>query len=164
MTTITGIVPTRDRPDDRARCLPSILANEGVDCELIVADQGIDDRAEQVTAALDDRRVVYLRCPLPGKSRAMNVAIARTDGPLIALTDDDCTVPEDWLRRSIDSLQADPNVGITFGSMVPIPHDPSKVHVPRFVPSRRLLLRGTLARAHSRGVAGPNMVMRRSVL
>jgi glycosyltransferase involved in cell wall biosynthesis len=74
------VVPTIGRPDLQ-RCLQAL---------------------ERQTRPADDIIVV----PDPerrGAAWARNEGIRRSDGDLIAFTDDDCVVPEDWLERLIQA-------------------------------------------------------------
>ena len=131
------IVCTRDRPQDIARCVPSILATVGPSFELIVVEQSTTDAAERVVAALADPRIVLLRDRSAGKARGENAAVARARGDVLAFTDDDCTVPTDWLRRAWGLLEEDREAGIIFSAVVAAPHDPNTTFVPTFLPSVR---------------------------
>lgn len=160
---VSVLIPTRDRPDDLARCLPTVFASEYSNFEVIIIDQSNDDASKQIVEALADHRLRYYRQRAHGKSRALNFALAQARGTVIAFTDDDCTVSPDWLRRGVDVLAREPDAGIVFGSAVAAPHDPSKTFVPVFLPSSYVKLQGPAARVRCRGLAGPNMFIRPAV-
>ena len=65
------VIPTRDRRDDLARCLESVLASDHDSFEIIVVDQGVP--AASVPC---DERVVHIPTGTRGKSAALNVGIA----------------------------------------------------------------------------------------
>jgi glycosyltransferase involved in cell wall biosynthesis len=159
--TISVIVCTRDRPEHLARCLDSILASEYADLELVVVDQSTTDASSHLLAACEDDRLVVLRLEGPGKSRALNAAMAAARGEILALTDDDCAVPKDWLRRALTVLAAEPQASIVFGALAAAPHDRRKGYVPAFSPERYQVFRRPALR--SRLGMGGNMVVRRSV-
>lgn len=162
MISISVIVATRDRPDDLARCLPTILANDYPTFDVIVVDQSTTDGG-QPPAAFVDRRLRYQRQNARGKSRALNKALTEAKGDVIAFTDDDCTVPHDWLSRGVGRLAAAPDAGIIFGKLVAAPHDPQDEFVPTFLPSSYRRLYGRLAAALPRMGVGANMFVRRRV-
>lgn len=164
MTTASVIICTRDREEHLARCLPSLLALDHPDYEVVVVDQSTSDASERVVSALSDRRVRYRRQHAHGKGRALNAALELARGEFIAHTDDDCTVPPDWLRRAIDVLEREPGAGIVFGTLSPPPIDYSAGFVPNFQPPayRRLEGRFAFLKVPRIGV-GANMVARREV-
>ncbi len=66
--------------------------------EVIAVDNGSTDGTARVLAAAAERlplRAVY--CATPGVSVGRNAGIAKADGRLLVFTDDDVTVPPDWL-------------------------------------------------------------------
>ncbi len=160
---VSVIIPTRDRPDDLARCLPTILANEYLDFEVLVVDQSTNDASQRVVAALADPRLRYHRQSATGKSRALNYALAEAGGDILAFTDDDCTVSPDWLGRAVAALAEEPEVGLVFGTLAAVAHDPREAFVPAFLPLGYRRLQGGFARVRCDGVVGANMVVRRAV-
>lgn len=160
---VTVIVCTRDRPQDLALCLPSLLANDYPDFGVLVMDQGKSDSGERVAENHAGSRLEYRRLPFKGRARALNAALAEADGELLALTDDDCVAPRDWLARAASVLASEPEAGIVFGRVDPAPHDPASVFVPAFQPRRYHVVRGRRVRAHRVGI-GANLVARRDVV
>lgn len=130
---ISVVVATRDRGSGVARAVRSILACRPPPREIWVVDQSRDDRtAEAMAGITDDERVHYLRSRTAGQSRAHNLAIARADAELIAITDDDCEVPIDWLERLDEAFAVDPRVAVVFGNVVAADHDSQKGFVPAY--------------------------------
>jgi glycosyltransferase involved in cell wall biosynthesis len=99
------IIATRNRQALLARTLDALAAqNWPADAvEVIVADNGSVDSTPSVVAEAARRRgaplVRYLFVAEPGKSAAVNQALAVASGDLIALTDDDVRPEADWLLR-----------------------------------------------------------------
>lgn len=160
---ITVIVCTRDRPQDLALCLPSLLANDYPDFSVLVMDQGETDAGEGVAAEHAGPRLEYHRLAFTGRARALNAALTHADGELLALTDDDCVAPRFWLRRAASVLSSEPEAGIVFGGVASAPHDPARVFVPTFQPTRYRVVRGRRVCAHGVGI-GANLVVRREVV
>lgn len=159
------IVATRDRGTKIVQLLDSIMASDLDDFELVVVDQSTGDATE--TAMLpyrDDPRLTYVRSTAVGLSRARNLAISRTTAPYVAITDDDCVVPADWLRMITAPLRDDPEVGVVFCSVRPVPVDE-----PGFTPhvifhaNRKLTTAGEAWRAGRGGLClGAGMAVRRT--
>ena len=161
--TVSVIICTRDRADDLARCLPSVLAADYPDFEVIVVDQSKSDASERVAGAIADPRLRYHRQHVTGKSRALNAALALAKGEVTAHTDDDCTVPADWLRQAVAVLEKEQDAGIVFGAVAAAPHDGKDTFLPSFRPASFRRLKGLSGRAQCQALAGANMVVRRVV-
>ena len=97
------VVPSHNRARLLKRTLRSILAQQLVDLEVIVVDDGsIDDTAAVAAAA--GRRVIVRRNARPaGVSAARNQGIAAARGDWIAFCDDDDLWAPDKLARQLDA-------------------------------------------------------------
>lgn len=113
--TISVVIATRDRAPLLADTLAALAALEDPGCpfEIVVVDNASRDRTPDVVAraargmAAD---VVYLHEPAPGKSHALNTALAQARGNLFVLTDDDVLPARGWLRahaRAFDDASID---------------------------------------------------------
>ncbi|MDB5049099.1 MAG: glycosyl transferase [Fibrobacteres bacterium] len=91
---VTVVIPTFDRASVLPRAVDSVLAQQGADFEVLVADDGSADDTDQVLARYAaDPRVRILKLPHGGVCRARNAAVAASDTPLIAFLDSD----DEWL-------------------------------------------------------------------
>jgi hypothetical protein len=162
---VSVIIPTRDRVAHLRRAVASVLANSDPALELIVADQSDGEESARFlqSVAASDARIVPLRLTSTGKARGVNKALRRARAEVIAFTDDDCTVPADWLQCHLATLAREPEVGIVFGRVDAAPHDPMEAWIPTFQPRRYRRLRGRYTRANWSGM-GANMVVRRAVI
>ena len=119
------VVATRDRGAKIVPLLESIRANEEEDFELVIVDQSSTDDTESAVAPfLEDQRIRYVHSSVPGTSRARNLGISLTRAPIIAITDDDCIVPRNWLTSIARPFAEYPRVGVVFCSVEPLPVDP----------------------------------------
>lgn len=115
------VVATRDRGAGIVPLLDSLRLSDVDDFELLVVDQSRDDATRTAMEPyFDDQRFKYVHLATPGASRARNLGVGRTTASLIAITDDDCTVPSDWLRRITSPLVDDADIGVVFCSVVPM--------------------------------------------
>jgi glycosyltransferase involved in cell wall biosynthesis len=104
--TISVIVPTRNRARSLRALLESFdaLKTPPVPYEIVIADNGSTDDSARLLAdwrASGPARSV-VRVNQPGKSRAVNAAIAHSRGQLIAFVDDDVVVEPEWLAEVWD--------------------------------------------------------------
>lgn len=87
-------------------CLHALLAQQGVSqFEVIVVDSSTDGTAERLQREFPSVDVVALD-QQTYQSQARNIGIARTKANFIAITDQDCVVPPDWLARLLAHHQA----------------------------------------------------------
>jgi glycosyltransferase involved in cell wall biosynthesis len=154
---VSVLVPTLDRPEDLNACLTSLLANTYPSFEVIVIDQ-----SPEPYKGITDSRLRIIAEVQRGKSRALNVGMSFASGRYFAFTDDDCTVPADWLARGVALMDSRPDVDLVYGALNAMPHDSAEVFVPGFTPQLMQEISGA-SRARIRGGAGANMFARREL-
>ena len=160
---ITVVVATRNRGGSVADTVETVLAGRYGRYEVWVVDQSEDDRTStSLHILMSDQRVRYLRTPTVGLARAHNIAIARATSELIAITDDDCEVPCDWLEKLATAFAADRRIGLVFGNVYPVDHDPAAGFVPSYVREEPFLARSLREKDRVAGI-GACMGLRRSV-
>lgn len=124
-TCVSVIVPTRDRPDLLASAAAAVLAEEGVDLELLIVDNGSQ---EEATARLfarlrEDPRVRILSKPGPFNWSVLNnAAAAEARGDLLLLLNNDiAAIEKNWLvPLAAEAMR--PGVGIV-GAKLYYPDD-----------------------------------------
>jgi glycosyltransferase involved in cell wall biosynthesis len=111
--------------------LPTLVAQELREFRCTVIDQSDDPAvAERLIAGLGDDRIRHVAQRARGKSRALNLALSMTSAPVVAFTDDDCTVPPGWLREAVAAVERMDMPGVIFGEVDACAHDPRRVFVP----------------------------------
>jgi glycosyltransferase involved in cell wall biosynthesis len=105
---VTIVVPTRDRWDILStHALPSALGQEDVGLEVVVVDDGSQDRtAKGLQTAGDPRLRVIRHGESRGVSAARNSGIAAARGTWLAFLDDDDVWSPQKLRMQIDAAGA----------------------------------------------------------
>jgi GT2 family glycosyltransferase len=115
--TVSVVICTRDRPEQLSTCLRAVSALRPPPEEVIVVDNAPSNGAsESVVRAYPEFR--YVVEPKPGLSAARNAGIAVASGELIAFTDDDVEVAENWTSR-IKGGFADREIMALSGLMLP---------------------------------------------
>jgi hypothetical protein len=179
---ISVIIPTRDRPGDVKRALDALLRCTHPAFEILVVvdpqesgttaahlpsmlpaaggtwHQCTTRIAEAVYESEGGTRLTLLRSPRRGTSSARNTGAEQARGSLLAFTDDDCTVPVDWLACIEDAFARGDAPGLLCGPMVAAPHDSARVHIPEFLPPRSERIVRRSVRPWSLGVSA-NMAM-----
>ncbi|HXA41990.1 MAG TPA: glycosyltransferase [Candidatus Solibacter sp.] len=118
------IISTRDRANVLAGTLSSILSDSSVvPREVIVVDNGSSDSTpdviSQAAASAGIASVRGLSQPAPGKSRALNLAVAETVAPYLLFTDDDVFVDDGWADALVAPF-ADASVAVVGGRTLPV--------------------------------------------
>ncbi len=127
---VSVVVPTRARPELLRATIERLLACEPRPGEIIVVDQSPERSRDALSPFLAD--IVHLPTTTVGVSRARNIGIRAARHDVIALTDDDCLVPPDWPACVATVVRDHPTVGVFFGRVVAVPHDPARGFVPAY--------------------------------
>jgi len=108
------VIPTVGR-EILGKCLASIAAGDELPGEVIVVDQSSDPAISKWLEEICPPGVATRHVMSSNKGRAagVNLGIGHVTTPYIAITDDDCLVAKDWVRKMFSSLEADPEVVVT---------------------------------------------------
>jgi glycosyltransferase involved in cell wall biosynthesis len=119
---VSAVICTRDRPNKIGNAVRSVLANSHQDFDLTVVDQSATGETEAVISAIaaTDARARLVRDDGVGLSRAYNIGIEASQGDILAFTDDDCLVPENWLSSIVEAFSSDPDAQLLYGQVLPI--------------------------------------------
>jgi glycosyltransferase involved in cell wall biosynthesis len=115
------VICTRDRADTLRRCLAAVQMLDYPDFEVIVVDNAsVTDATRDLVQSLPGVR--YVREDRPGLDWARNRGIAEARHDIIAYTDDDTQVDDQWLR-GLAAAFAEPGVDAVTGLVVPMKLD-----------------------------------------
>ncbi|MEU9996039.1 glycosyltransferase [Streptomyces sp. NPDC050848] len=114
------VVATRERADQLARALDSLLDQDHPDYDVLVVDNAprTRDTEELVTGKYGDR-VRYVREDTPGLAVAHNTGLAHAGADVVAFTDDDVVADPHWLTALTAPFAADPRLGCVTGLILP---------------------------------------------
>jgi glycosyltransferase involved in cell wall biosynthesis len=103
--------------------LAKVCVPAGISCEVVVIDnRSTDSTAEVVRSArLPHLSVRYLYEARPGKSHALNQAIAATTSDILLFTDDDLRFPANWIEGMCAPIRFGGAHGVA-GGVNPAPH------------------------------------------
>jgi len=160
---VTVVVSTRNRSEYILKTVQSILLNDYPSFEVIVVDQSDNDLTETALKPILHRpHLRYLKTPTRGLSVGRNLAISTTQSQFIAITDDDCETPTNWLRELVSSFAVDRRTGIIIGNTLPASHDRTAGFIPAYVRSEPFLARGIHEKHRVEGISAC-MGLRRSL-
>lgn len=136
--TVSVVMCTRDRADTIGAAVASVLACGYPSFDLTVVDQSTANTAEEILRPLaaSDSRLRYMRVTEPGLSRAYNTGIRSSLGEILAFTDDDCVVPQDWLTTIVRAFASDQEAGLLYGQVLPPPNESHESITPALVISQ----------------------------
>ena len=107
-----------------AQAVRSALASDLRDIEVIVVDDGSEDRTSHIVSDIGDPRVVLVRLqPSGGPSRPRNVGIARARAPYVAFLDSDDLIKPWKLSAAVSALDRHPEAGFAFADFERIDAD-----------------------------------------
>ncbi len=120
---VSVVLSTFNRCDTLAPALDALLAQTGdVPYEIIV----VDNNSTDATRAVVEERLKtaphlrYLFEPQQGLPYARNAGLASARAPIVAFTDDDVRVPAEWVSRIARAFDANPDVDMIGGRVIPI--------------------------------------------
>lgn len=114
MYAVSVVMPVYNAGEHLARAVESVLAQRGVNLELVCVDDGSTDgsgdRLEQ--EARKDGRLTVFRTEHRGIVAALNDGLARARHPMLARMDADDVSHPDRLRLQAELLDSDPRLGV----------------------------------------------------
>lgn len=160
---ISVVLSTRDRGDRILPTVVSLLLNQTPAFELIVVDQSVGaETALALRQFQGDSRLRLIRSATRGLSAGRNAGIAAAQAGIIACTDDDCTVPPNWLQSLREAFTGHEQAALVFGNVQAGAHDPAAGFIPAYVRRDDCLARGIREKHRVEGI-GACMGLRRCV-
>ncbi|MCD6262984.1 glycosyltransferase [Candidatus Bathyarchaeota archaeon] len=116
LPSISIIIPTKNSRGTLKPLLDSLmeLDYDWDKLEVIVVDGDREGRVEKIVS---EYPFIIVKDEGRGLNRARNIGFKRSTHEIVAFTDDDCVVPEDWALRIAESF-SDPSVGFVGGRVM----------------------------------------------
>jgi glycosyltransferase involved in cell wall biosynthesis len=142
-----------------------VLANTGCEFEFIVVDQSTDDvTAHEVGRYESDPRLRYIRTSTVGLGTARNIGLRAATTPLVAFTDDDVTVPTDWLEQTQRLFATHERVAVAFYNVTASHHDTDSGFIPTYLRPGTHEVTGMVGKCSALGIGAGMSVRRQPVL
>lgn len=113
--TICVAVCSRDRSESLRRTLQSLMKQSRAPDEIIVVDNAPSDERTKLLIESEFAVVRYVLESVPGLDFARNRALREATADIVAFTDDDVILSEDWVRSIRRCFLEDPSLGICTG-------------------------------------------------
>ncbi len=123
MPIVSVIIPAYNQASYLGAAIRSVLEQSHQDFELIVVDDGSTDETASVCGQFDDARIRYLYQDNAGLSAARNTGLHCCQGAYITFLDADDLFLPGKLRLLLDTMEADPSLGLVAGQAIPIDED-----------------------------------------
>ena len=151
--TVSVLIVTGSRRESAAATVRSVLANRDPRFDVWLVDTNPDGEVPgTLRPFLSDSRLHYLRTESRGSSEVHNEVIARVTSDLVAVTDDDCRVAENWVEEMIRAFDRDPRIGMVFGNVHPADDIPEGHTVPAYVRTDEFLAKSLRDKSRVEGV------------
>lgn len=119
---ISVVIATFHRTDYLAKCLNSILFNNYNNYEIIIVDQGRDNKTKKLVDEqfINNGIIKYIHTDIIGLSHARNIGCENAKGEIIAFIDDDAIATKGWLRAYANAFtEIKHTQGIVGGKLIP---------------------------------------------
>lgn len=126
---VSVVVPTLGRVAPLKACLASLAACSPRAAEILVVDQSGDPEVASLIDGFDAAGARLVPCRGRGVSLGRNEGLRAAAYEIVLVTDDDCTVQQDWVEVGARLLAGDPDQ-IATGRVLPVGD-------PRAVPSTK---------------------------
>ena len=120
MNSVTLVVTVRNEQSSIDAFLASLRGQTRPPDEIVIVDGGSSDGTLKTLrqAAEANPRLVVQSAPGTTIARGRNIAIARSQGTIIAVTDAGTIAHPRWLERIVAPLETDPHLGVSSGFFV----------------------------------------------
>lgn len=148
---VSVVMPAYNASKTIASAVMSILTQTYEKWELIVVDDGSDDRkeTERILARFSDLRIKFIRAPHGDVVRARMTGYNAAKGELMAVQDaDDCSLP-DRLQRAVEWFEKHPHTDVYCASLYTTLWDPTLNAIIRSYRASVVQKKETLLRAQS---------------
>ncbi len=109
---VSVLIPSYRRYLDLQRCLSAIAEQtRAADLVVGVARAGDAETFEVLATWRAKLPLEIVEVKVPGVVQAMNAGLARCEGDIVAITDDDAAPRPDWLARIVRHFEADAGLG-----------------------------------------------------
>jgi len=156
---VTVAMPAYNSAPYIRAAIASVLRQEGISFELIVVDDGSQDRTSDVVRSFDDPRVrLETNRTNRGIGYSHNVALAHCRSPYVCHLDADDLLLPGALRRAVDALRAVPDAGQACALHYEVAEDGSIAREEFDAQTRFLLGLAAVARDYRRDLVVHGMV------
>ena len=100
---VSIIIPVYNGEKTLKNCLNSVLNQTYKNYEILVVDNNSNDKTKKIIKEFEkkDKKIKYIFEKKTGRGSARNAGINTANSEIIAMTDSDCIVPNNWIEKLI---------------------------------------------------------------
>ncbi len=117
---VTAAICTRNRTEQLARAIDSLVHQEWMPREILVIDNAPTNESTLQLIRGCYPGVRYVREPVPGLDFARNCALRSAEGEIVAFLDDDAVARRNWCRSLIHAFEKNERVAVCTGLVEPL--------------------------------------------
>jgi glycosyltransferase involved in cell wall biosynthesis len=156
---VSVVVCTRNRGKNAVHTIQTILDNQYSNFEVILIDQSTNgETAAAIEQFSTDSRFRYIRSNTVGTGISRNIGLAQSNGKIVIYTDDDCSVPNNWIQLMAEIFDNE-QIGMVFCNVLPAPYDESAGWIPIYVIEKDFVAISIADKCQVRGM-GAGMAVR----
>jgi len=119
MVKVSVLIPAYNEEKYIADALKSVLNQDFEDVEIIVINDGSEDRTKEIIESIKDKRIKLINLKKnKGRAGALNEGIKYVRGKYVAFLDADDIMTEDRLKKQVEFLDNNPNISMVYGDMI----------------------------------------------
>jgi glycosyltransferase involved in cell wall biosynthesis len=161
---LSVVICTRNRGSSLLQTVESIFCNEYPSFEVLVIDQSTNtETKEAIQPFLSDPRFRYIPTATKGTGLSRNIGLHSAKADIVIYTDDDCEVPNNWLKDLKNAFNINPRIAVLYCSVDPGPHNGNEGHIPAYHYKEDHLYNSFVGYYKSIGM-GAGMVVRKSAV
>ncbi len=162
---VSVVVCTRNRGDRIRPTLASIIANHYSNFEILVIDQSTNRETEKCVCDFNAtcEHIRYIATPTKGTGLSRQLGLELASSEYVLYTDDDCTVPNNWIKVIAEIFVRNPLVAMAFTNVEAAPHNAEAGFVPAYSTPAETRVKSLQDKRRARGI-GASMAVRRSAV
>ncbi|SMP67506.1 glycosyltransferase family 2 protein [Anoxynatronum buryatiense] len=125
---VSVVIPVYNGEKYVAKAIKSVLNQTYTHLELIIIDDGSQDRTSDIVSSIKDKRIKYYYQKNGGEASARNLGLRMSNSELIAFLDADDLYRQDKLERQVQALRENADCGFTYCSVDIIDADDHKCY------------------------------------
>jgi len=109
---ISIIIPTYNQAESLQETIESVLNQTYKNIEIIIVDDGSTDNTLEIISSFDNDKIICIQQENKGAGNARNRGIKKANGKYIAFLDSDDLWLKNKLRKQIDFMKQNPEIGL----------------------------------------------------
>lgn len=155
---VTIITPSYNQAEFLEQTIQSVLAQDGIELEYMIADGGSSDGSVEIIRRYADRLAWWVSEKDRGQADAINKGFARASGEFVAWLNSDDLLEPGAIAAAVEVFRRHPDAGLVYGDVLSINAAGQPINLMKFKP---YALQDLMA---FRIISQPGVLMRRAVL